>query len=122
MIKSVHSDKAPVAIGPYSQAIRAGNMLFASGQLPIRNGELITEIKDATKACLENAKAILEAEGLSLSNVVKTTVFLKDIADFAAMNEVYAQMFGDHKPARSAFQVAALPKDAVVEIEFIAAE
>lgn len=120
MIRSIHSDKAPAAVGPYSQAITNGKAVFLSGQLPIRDGVLETEIKQATRNCIENAKAILEEAGLTLSSVMKTTVFLRDIADFAAMNEVYGEYFSEHKPARSAFQVAALPLGAVVEIEFIA--
>ncbi|MDO4753880.1 MAG: Rid family detoxifying hydrolase [Bacillota bacterium] len=120
MIRAIHSDKAPAAVGPYSQAITNGKAVFLSGQLPIKDGVLETEIRQATRNCIENAKAILEEAGLSLSNVMKTTVFLKDIADFAAMNEVYGEYFSEHKPARSAFQVAALPLGAVVEIEFIA--
>lgn len=120
MIKAIHSEKAPAAVGPYSQAITDGKVMFLSGQLPMKNGVLETEIRQATENCIENGKAILEEAGLSLKHVMKTTVFLKDMADFAAMNEVYGKYFSDHKPARSAIQVAALPLGAVVEIEFIA--
>lgn len=120
MIRAIHSDKAPAAVGPYSQAITNGKAVFLSGQLPIKDGVLETEIRQATRNCIENAKAILEEAGLSLNHVMKTTVYLKDIADFAAMNEIYGEYFSEHKPARSAFQVAALPLGAVVEIEFIA--
>ena len=123
MAKTVIStEKAPGAIGPYSQGIRTGNLVYTSGQLPINaaSGEMATEIKEATKYSLENCKAILEEAGTSMDKVVKTTVFLKDLADFAAMNEVYATFFTSEPPARSCFQVAALPKDALVEIEVVA--
>lgn len=124
MEKEVISTKnAPAAIGPYSQAIRVGNFVFTSGQVPINpeNGELVSnDIKSAAKQSLENVKAVLEAAGTGLENVVKTTVFLKDMNDFAAVNEVYATYFTDKMPARSAVQVAKLPKDAMVEIEAVA--
>jgi 2-iminobutanoate/2-iminopropanoate deaminase len=123
MAKTVIStEKAPGAIGPYSQGIRTGNLVYTSGQLPINaeTGEMATEIKEATKYSLENCKAILEEAGTSMDKVVKTTVFLKDLADFVAMNEVYATFFTSEPPARSCFQVAALPKDALVEIEVVA--
>lgn len=114
---------APAAIGPYSQGIKAGNFIFTSGQLPIdpKTGDLINnDIKAAAKQCLENIKAILESGGSSLDDVVKTTVFLKDLNDFSSVNEVYAEYFKEKMPARSAFQVARLPKDALIEIEAIA--
>lgn len=113
---------APAAIGPYSQGVRTGQMVFASGQLPINpeTGELVADIKAATRQSLENVKAILEAGGASLAGVVKTTVFLRDMNDFVAMNEVYATYFPENPPARAAVQVARLPKDAIVEIEAIA--
>ncbi|WDU83933.1 RidA family protein [Caloramator sp. Dgby_cultured_2] len=114
---------APAAIGPYSQGIKAGDFIFTSGQLPIdpKTGDLINnDIKAAAKQCLENIKAILESAGSSLEDVVKTTVFLKDLNDFASVNEVYAEYFKEKMPARSAFQVARLPKDALIEIEAIA--
>ncbi|MCX7884231.1 MAG: RidA family protein [Caloramator sp.] len=124
MEKVVISTKnAPAAIGPYSQAIKVGNLVFTSGQVPInpQNGELVAnDIKAAAKQSLENVKAVLEAAGTGLENVVKTTVFLKDMNDFAAVNEVYATYFTDKMPARSAVQVAKLPKDAMVEIEAVA--
>lgn len=122
--KIVSTDKAPAAIGPYSQGIRIGDKLFTSGQLPINpsTGELIGEIKAATKQSLENVKAILESQGFGMQDIIKTTVFLKDMDDFAAMNEVYATFFTSNPPARSAVQVAKLPKDAVVEIEVIASK
>jgi len=121
--KVISTNKAPGAIGPYSQGIDAGNLVFTSGQLPINpeTKELVNDcIKKATKQSLENVKAILEEAGTSLENVVKTTVFLKDLNDFVAMNEVYAEFFTGECPARSAFQVAKLPMDAIVEIEVIA--
>lgn len=118
----ITTKNAPAAIGPYSQGIRTGNLIFTSGQLPINptTGELITEIKAATKQSLENVKAILEAAGTSMDNAVKVTVFLKDMNDFAAVNEVYSEYFKNNAPARSAVQVAKLPKDGVIEIEAVA--
>lgn len=114
---------APAAIGPYSQAIRDGDLIFVSGQLPIdpATGQFPSEeIKEQTRMSLENVKHILAQEGYDMSRVVKTTVLLKDIADFAEMNEVYKLYFSEPYPARSAFQVGALPKDARIEIEVIA--
>lgn len=122
MKKAVNTVKAPAAIGPYSQGIEIANLVYTSGQLPI-NPEtkvLETEIKAATRQSLENVKAILEAAGTGMEKVIKTTVFLKDLKDFAAMNEVYASFFTEIPPARSCFEVAKLPMDAVVEIEVIA--
>lgn len=119
----INTEKAPAAIGPYSQAIRVGNMLFTSGQIPLNpaTGELVAnDVKEAAKQCLENLKAILEEAGTCLTNVVKTTVFLKDMNDFIAVNEVYGTYFSEKMPARSAVQVGKLPKDALVEIEAIA--
>lgn len=115
---------APAAIGPYSQAVWAGNLLYCSGQLPIdvATGEMPEGIKAQTRASLANVKGLLEAAGLSLDNVVKTTVFLKDIALFGEMNEVYGETFAEPFPARSAVAVRQLPKDALVEIEVIAAK
>ena len=125
-MKPIHSDKAPAAIGPYSQAISSGaGLVFVSGQLPIdpATGAFPEDgVKEQTRQSLTNAASILEAAGLSLKNVVKTTVFLADMADFAAMNEVYAQLFSAPFPARSAVAVKTLPKGALVEIECIAAE
>jgi 2-iminobutanoate/2-iminopropanoate deaminase len=123
MCKSViKTEKAPKAIGPYSQAIRSGNWLFLSGQLPsdLLSGEINGDIKVQTAQVLRNISAILAEAGASLKDVVKTTVFLKDMSDFAAMNEVYAQYFKDEPPARACAQVAAIPKGALVEIESIA--
>ena len=122
-MKVLNTDKAPAAIGPYSQAIRTGNIVFVSGQLPI-NPETGSfpegGIKEQTRQSLLNARAILQSEGIDLNNVVKTTVFLSDIADFGPMNEVYAEFFTAPFPARCAFAVRDLPKAALVEIELIA--
>lgn len=122
-MKAIHSDMAPAAIGPYSQAIRTGNVVFISGQLPIdpATGNFAEGgIKELTRQSLNNAKAILAAEGLTMADVVKTTVLMADMADFAEMNEVYAEFFLAPFPARSAFAVKTLPKNARVEIELIA--
>jgi 2-iminobutanoate/2-iminopropanoate deaminase len=123
-MQQINTEKAPAAIGPYSQAIEANGFVFASGQLPIdpATGAFPAGgIKEQTRQSILNAQAILAAAGLSLSNVVKTTVFLADMGDFAAMNEVYASFFTSPFPARSAVAVKTLPKDALVEIECIAA-
>ncbi|MFI3166648.1 MAG: RidA family protein [Bacillota bacterium] len=121
-MKVVNTSKAPGAIGPYSQAIVSGGMIYVSGQLPVNpeNGELICEIESATKQALENLSAILQEGGSSLSKVCKTTVFLKSLDDFVKMNAAYAEYFAEPFPARACFEVAKLPKDAVVEIECIA--
>ena len=119
----VHTDSAPRAIGPYSQAIAAGGLLFLSGQIPLvpSTGELLRgDIREQTHQVLRNLAAVLEASGASLSTVVKTTVFLADMGEFAAMNEVYAEHFGDHRPARSTVQAGALPRNVSVEIDAIA--
>ena len=119
----IATEKAPGAIGPYSQGVKAGNYVFVSGQLPIdpATGAFPGDcIKCQTKQSLLNIQAILEAQGLSMKNVVKTTVLLKNMDDFADMNGVYAEFFTEDCPARAAFQVAKLPKDALVEIEAIA--
>ena len=123
MNKQISTDKAPAAIGPYSQAIEAGGMVFASGQLPIdpATGAFVEGgVKEQTRQSLTNAQNILREAGVDLSHVVKTTVFLSDMANFGAMNEVYATFFEGACPARAAFEVAALPKGALVEIEAIA--
>lgn len=125
-MKPIQTEKAPAAIGPYSQAIDSGaGIVFVSGQLPIdpATGAFPEGgVKEQTRQSLTNAKAILEATGLSLANVVKTTVFLADVGDFGAMNEVYAEFFKAPFPARSAVAVKTLPKGALVEIECIAAK
>ena len=122
-MKVISTKKAPAAIGPYSQAIRVGNLVYTSGQIPIdpATGAFAEGgIKEQTRQSLNNVKAILEEEGLSLNNVVKTTVFMADMNDFADMNSVYAEFFTEPYPARSAVAVKTLPKGALVEIEVIA--
>jgi 2-iminobutanoate/2-iminopropanoate deaminase len=123
MIDVVSTPAAPKALGPYSQALVAGGFVFCSGQIPIdpaTNSIEAATVEDQTRQSIKNLSAVLEAAGSSLSNVVKTTVFIKDMNDFAAVNGVYAEMFGDTKPARSCVEVARLPKDVKVEIECIA--
>lgn len=120
---TVTTSNAPQAIGPYSQAIKAGNLLFCSGQIPLdpATGEMIDgDVQTLTRQVLRNLQALLEAAGSSLEQVVKTTVFLADMDDFAAMNAAYSEFFKSEPPARSAVQVARLPKGARVEIEAIA--
>ena len=124
-MKVVNTNKAPKAIGPYSQAIEANGLIITSGQLPIdpATGEFAPGgIKEQTRQSLTNAKAILEEAGIGLGNVMKTTLFLSDMNDFAAMNEVYAEFFSEPFPARSAIAVKTLPKNALVEVECIAAK
>ena len=118
----INTNNAPEAIGPYSQGVIVGDFVYTSGQIPLNpvTGELVTDIKLATKQSMENIKAILEEAGTSLNDVVKTSIFLKDLNDFEAVNEVYGTYFIENKPARSCVQVAKLPKDAVIEIEAIA--
>jgi 2-iminobutanoate/2-iminopropanoate deaminase len=122
-MESIQTDRAPQAIGPYSQAIKANGLVFASGQIPLDPVTMqIVEgdIRTQTDRVLNNVRAVLEAAGSSIDRVVKTTVFLADMNDFAAMNEVYATFFAETKPARSTVQAARLPRDARVEIEVIA--
>ncbi len=122
-MKVIHTENAPKAIGPYSQAIEAGNMVFASGQIPIdpSTGNFVEGgIKEQTRMSLTNAQNILREAGTDLAHVVKTTVFLSDMDNFAAMNEVYAEFFSQPYPARSAVAVKTLPKGALVEVECIA--
>jgi len=123
MKKIISTDKAPKAIGPYSQATEANGTIYISGQLPIdpATGEMPNNVKDQTKQALENTKAILESLGLTMENIVKATVLLDNIDDFATMNEIYGKYFQSNPPARAAFEVAKLPKSALVEIESIAA-
>lgn len=120
--KIVATEKAPGAIGPYSQGIIAGQMVYTSGQLPIdmTKGTMPDHIKEQTYASLSNVKAIIEEAGASMKDVVKVLVFLKDMNDFAEMNEVYGSFFTENQPARSCVEVARLPKDALIEIEAIA--
>ena len=123
MKEVIHTKRAPAAIGPYSQVIRCGSLLLTSGQLPIdaQTGIMQEGIEAQTRKSLENCRAVLETAGAGMDHVVKTTVFLRDMSDFAAMNGVYQEFFSAPFPARSAVQVARLPKDASVEIECIAA-
>jgi 2-iminobutanoate/2-iminopropanoate deaminase len=122
-LKIVSTPDAPAAIGPYAQAVRTGNLLFTSGQIPLTPaGELVVgTIQEQTHQVLGNLKAVLAAEGASFQDVVKATVFLKDMNQFGEFNSVYAAYFGEHTPARSTVEVARLPKDVLVEIELIAA-
>ncbi|QMV42224.1 RidA family protein [Cohnella cholangitidis] len=122
-LKIVSTSEAPAAIGPYAQAVRAGNLLYTSGQIPLTPaGELVVgTIQEQTHQVLTNLKAVLAAEGAGFRDVIKTTVFLKDMNQFTEFNSVYASYFGDHTPARSTVEVARLPKDVLVEIELIAA-
>ena len=122
-MQRISTKKAPAAIGPYSQAIQVGNLVYTSGQIPIdpSTGAFVEGgIKEQTRQSLTNVKAILEEAGLSMSNVVKTTVFMADMGDFAEMNAVYAEFFSEPYPARSAVAVKTLPKGALVEIEVVA--
>jgi 2-iminobutanoate/2-iminopropanoate deaminase len=122
-MKYIQSEQAPRPVGPYSHAIQVGNFLFLSGQIGIdpSTGDLVPgDIKDQTRRALANIKAVLEEAGYSISSVVKTTVFLTTMENFTAMNEVYADFFGSHKPTRSCVAVAQLPKNALVEIEAVA--
>lgn len=121
----ISTDKAPAAVGPYSQAVRAGNILFCSGQIPIdpATGELKTfdgNVAEQTKLVMNNLKAVLAARGLTFKDVAKTTIFLSDMGNFANVNEIYAAYFGDYKPARACVAVKTLPKNVDVEIEAIA--
>ena len=123
MIETVSTESAPKALGPYSQALKVNGFVYCSGQIPINPATNAIEaetIEDQTRQVITNLKNVLEAAGTSLSAVVKTTVFIKDMNDFAALNGVYAEMFGETKPARSCVEVARLPKDVKVEIEAVA--
>ena len=119
----IHTEKAPKAIGPYSQAIRTDFAVYTAGQVGVdpTSGDLVSnEIEEQTRQALKNLQNVLQAAGSSISNVVKTTVFLKDMNDFAKMNSIYAEVFGENPPARSTIAVAGLPKGALVEIEVVA--
>ncbi|MBM7615809.1 RidA family protein [Alkaliphilus hydrothermalis] len=123
MRETINTKNAPAAIGPYSQAVKAGNTLYISGQIPFvpETMELVSQdIKDQTKQCLENVKAILQEAGMTLDNVVKVGIFIKDMNEFGAINEVYANYFTNNKPARACVEVARLPRDVRIEIEAIA--
>ena len=122
-MKTISTPKAPAAIGPYSQAIQVGNLVYTSGQIPIDPATYVFvegAIKEQTRQALSNVKAILQEVGLTMSHVVKTTVFMADMGDFADMNAVYAEFFSEPYPARSAVAVKTLPKGALVEIEVVA--
>lgn len=124
-LEIVSTDKAPAAIGPYSQAVRCGNMLFCSGQIPLdpATGELVPgDISCQAEQVMNNIAAMLAAAGIGFNDVVKTTVYLTDMADFAAVNEVYGSRFSNHKPARSTVAVKSLPRGALLEVEVIAAQ
>ena len=119
----IHTEKAPKAIGPYSQAIQAGNFLFLSGQIPIdpASGEVVKgDIREQTRRVLENLKGVLESQNLRMEDVVKVTIFLKDMGNFSQVNEVYATYFPSSPPARSTVEVARLPRDVDIEMEVIA--
>ena len=119
MIEAVKSDNAPAAIGPYSQAIKAGGFVFTSGQIPINplDGSVLPSIDDQAKQAFDNLKSVLEAAGSGLSKVVKTTLFIKNMSDFAIINSIYADYFCEPFPARSCVEVASLPKGVLVEVE-----
>lgn len=122
-LRPLTTDKAPGAVGPYSQGMKAGNMVFSSGQLPMEAGTgklLKGDIKAETKQCLENVLAVLEAGEAKLEDIVKVNIFITDMGDFPAVNEVYGQYFNAHKPARACVEVAGLPAGADIEIEAIA--
>lgn len=119
----ISTNNAPGAVGPYSQGIKAGNLIFVSGQLPLdmKTGKLIIDdIKKATKACIENVLAILEEGGAAIENIAKVTIFITDMNDFSLVNKVYGEYFNEHKPARACIEVAGLPKGVNIEIEAIA--
>jgi 2-iminobutanoate/2-iminopropanoate deaminase len=121
-MKTISTTNAPAAIGPYAQAIEAGNLIFTSGQIPLRPDGTLVEggITEQVKQVLANLDAVLKAAGVDRKNVVKSTIYLTNLADFETVNAIYGEFFGDHKPARTTIQVAALPKGAKVEIEMIA--
>ena len=119
--KQVHTERAPAAIGPYSQGIDLGQLVFTSGQIPVApDGGVSDDVAEQTRQCLENLKAVLEAAGSSMEKVIKTTVFISDMGQFGMINEVYARFFAQPYPARSCVQVAQLPKGVAIEVEAIA--
>jgi len=122
MIQTIHTSKAPKAVGPYAQAILAKDTLYVSGQLPIDplTGEMKNNIEEQTKQCLENLLAIVEESNMTKNAIVKCTVYLQNMSEFSSMNQAYEAFFGDHKPARVTIEVAKLPKNALVEIDCIA--
>jgi 2-iminobutanoate/2-iminopropanoate deaminase len=121
-MKVIQTQNAPAAIGPYSQGIIVNNIFYSSGQIPLTTeGQMVTgDVKDQTHQVFKNLQALLESAGASFETVIKATVFIKNMDDFAAINEVYGQYFNSHKPARSCVEVAKLPKDALIEIEVVA--
>lgn len=121
-MKIISTDKAPAAVGPYSQAIVDGGIVYASGQIPVdpATGEMKTSVSEAARQSLTNLKNLLESSGSDLENVLKVNIFITDMGKFGELNEVYAEFFTHHRPARSCVEVTALPKDAVLEIEAIA--
>ena len=123
-MKTIATDKAPAAIGPYSQAVEAGNMVFTSGQIPLRaDGTMVSGgIEEQATQVLANLDAVLTEAGVARSQVVKATIFMTNLDDFAKVNEAYGKFFGEHRPARSTVQVAALPRGAEVEIELVAVQ
>ncbi|WP_255702368.1 RidA family protein [Peptoniphilus sp. KCTC 25270] len=123
-MNTIHTNNAPAAIGPYSQGMVVGDLVFTSGQIPAdpATGELKTEIKEATKQSLENVKAILQESGSSLDKVIKVSIFITNMDDFSSVNEVYSEYFSEHKPARSCVAVKTLPKNSIIEIEAIASK
>lgn len=121
-METIHTDRAPKAVGPYSQAVRAGDFLYLSGQIPVdpATGDIVgTDIASQTEQVLKNVRAVVEAAGLNLNHVVKVGVFLTDLSDFAEFNTVYQTFFGSHRPARSTVQVSALPKGAKLELDAV---
>lgn len=119
-MKFIHSDAVPAALGPYSQAVQVGQLLFVSGQLPLKDGTLIDDAAEATTAALTNLLSIVQAAGGGKESFAKVNIFVRNMDDFDTINGAYADFFGNHKPARACVQVARLPKDAVLEIEVIA--
>lgn len=122
MINTVSTDKAPAAVGPYSQALEVNGLVFCSGQIGIdlKTGNLAIGVEGQIKQALSNLSAVLEASGSDIKHVVKTTVYIKNMSDYAVFNQIYGEFFGDHKPARATVEVARLPKDALIEVEAIA--
>ena len=122
MINTVSTDKAPAAVGPYSQALEVNNLIFCSGQIGINpeTGNLADGIEVQIKQALNNLQAVLEAAGSDIQHVVKTTVYIKNMSDYSVFNQIYGEFFGGHKPARATVEVSRLPKDALIEVEAIA--
>ena len=122
MIKSIHTEKAPKVVGPYSQAVSIGDWIYCSGQIGLdpKSGELVKGIEKQTAQALENLQAVLKEAGSDIKSVLKTTIFITDMKNYATVNEIYGKIFKDHKPTRSTVAVAALPKDALVEIDAVA--